>query len=243
MTGVQTCALPILNAAGTYSVTITNTLGCFNTISSTISISAVPIVAPTATPSNICTGGTSQLNANASTSGSGGTAPTYCVVTNAGSSCVTSVIINTLNSTPPVCASPFYHINAPTGANTTALVSGLSYTISLVTNGTSIISVFIDYNHNGLYEATEWVQPWINAASGSATINVPANAVTGATGLRVRSRLTGNANGSGDACLAMGSGSTEDYTVTIVPPFTYSWSPAGSLSSATIYNPDRKSVV
>ena len=46
---------------------------------------------------------------------------------------------------------------------------------------------------------------------------VPATALLGPTGLWIRSRLNGNPNGPGDACLIFGSGETEDYTVTIGP--------------------------
>jgi hypothetical protein len=149
-------------------------------------------------------------------------------------------MINTLNSTPPACVSPYYHINAPVGTETTTLNPGTSYPVTVTLNGTGIVSVFIDFNRNGLFEASEWVQPYISAATGSAIITVPPTASIGLTGMRVRSRLSGNANGSGDACLAMGSGSTEDYTVSIGPAastISYSWSPTTGLNNPAIANP------
>jgi hypothetical protein len=56
--------------------------------------------------------------------------------------------------------------------------------------------------------------------------------------MRVCSRLALNTNDANSACIFMGSGSTEDYVVTIVGGggFNYSWTGSG-LSSATAYNP------
>ncbi len=48
----------------TYSVTATDAIGCTNTTSSTVTVIPSPIVTTTATPPNICVGGTSQLQAN-----------------------------------------------------------------------------------------------------------------------------------------------------------------------------------
>lgn len=227
------------SATTTYTVTGTNASGCTNTATVTVVIPPGSTTTATATPAFVCAGGTSQLNAVATYPPP--TAPTYCAVTNAGSSCVTNVTINTLNSTPPACVSPFYHFNAPVGTETTTLMPGSSYPVTVTCGGTAIVSVFIDFNRNGVYEATEWVQPYTAASTGSATFNVPVTASIGQTGMRVRSRLNGNPNGSGDACLNMGSGSTEDYVVTIGTPvsgtFTYSWSPAAGLNNPAIQNP------
>ncbi|MFZ7107506.1 MAG: beta strand repeat-containing protein, partial [Bacteroidota bacterium] len=224
----------------TYTVVGTGASGCTATATWTVVIPPASTTTATATPANVCTGGSSQLNASATYPPP--TAPTYCAVTNAGSSCVTSVSINTLNSTPPACVSPFYHFNAPTGSNTTTLMPGSTYTFNVTTGGTAIVSVFIDFNRNGVYEASEWFQPYTAASSGSISIPVPSGASIGQTGMRVRSRLNGNQNDATTACLVgMGSGSTEDYVVTIGTPisgsFTYSWTPSANLDNPAISNP------
>ncbi|MBK7852321.1 MAG: lamin tail domain-containing protein [Bacteroidetes bacterium] len=224
----------------TYTVTGTNGSGCTNTATVTVVIPPGSTTTATATPAFICAGGTSQLNAVATYPPP--TAPTYCAVTNQGSSCVTNVTLNTLNSTPPACVSPFYHFNTPTGSETTTLTPGSSYPLTVTTGGTAIVSVFIDYDRNGVYDASEWVQPYTSATTGTVTINVPPGASIGQTGMRVRSRLNGNQNDATTACLVgMGSGSTEDYVVTIGTPvsgsFTYSWSPAAGLNNPAIQNP------
>ncbi|MBL0046533.1 MAG: T9SS type A sorting domain-containing protein [Bacteroidetes bacterium] len=54
-----------------------------------------------------------------------------------------------------------------------------------------------------------------------ATFNVPLNSPVGTTGMRIRTRTSGNPNGAGDACtLGYFSGECENYTITITaaPP-------------------------
>ena len=97
-------------------------------------------------------------------------------------------------------------------------MTGRSYPVLVGTNTSAITSVWIDFNHNGVFDATEWTQ--IATASTRATTNVaiPATATLGVTGMRVRSRLATNPNAATDACTAFGSGETEDYLVTISRP-------------------------
>jgi hypothetical protein len=84
----------------------------------------------------------------------------------------------------------------------------------------AIVSVWIDYDHSGSYEPTEWTQVGTNIAgntTGTVNITIPMTAMTGNTGMRVRSRGNFNQNGPGDACTNMGSGETEDYVINILP--------------------------
>lgn len=136
----------------------------------------------------------------------------YCSCTNAGGTCITNLTLNTLNNTTTGCSSGNYS----TQLATTSLTQGGTYTVSVTCASNAIVSVWIDFNHNFSYEATEWVQPYTSATTGSSIINVPSNAVPGLTGMRVRSRIANLQNGPTDACLAMGSGETEDYSITIV---------------------------
>ncbi|NVO02874.1 MAG: T9SS type A sorting domain-containing protein, partial [Bacteroidetes bacterium] len=136
---------------------------------------------------------------------------------------ITNVTLNTLNNTSTYAGTAPGYVSYPaTGTTTTSLMEGVSYTGNLtVSVGTSsyssaISSVWIDYNQSGTFEASEWVQPFTAATSGSITINVPVGAALGLTKMRVRIRGNGNTNGSGDACTNFGSGETEDYWVTII---------------------------
>ena len=151
----------------------------------------------------------------------------YCAVTNGGDALMDDVSFgsgsttfwnNNTAATPP--ATPYYTLFT-TGPN---LTQGASYTMGVTAQnptlyGGAIVSVWIDFNQNGSYEATEWTQVGTNILDGTTgfvTLNVPIDAIPGNTGMRVRSRGAGNLNGANDACLNMGSGETEDYVVTII---------------------------
>jgi hypothetical protein len=111
-----------------------------------------------------------------------------------------------------------YTVYPPIGNATGTLIKGQTYSLSVTSTDNSIISVWIDYNKNNIFEASEWTQVTTNSSPSVAAlvnITVPGSALAGATGMRIRSRLFGNQNGSGDACLQFGSGETEDYTITI----------------------------
>lgn len=160
----------------------------------------------------------------------------YCIPTNAGSGCMTNVTFNTLNNTTPGCPGGTNYASFPA---TTTVLQGVTYPLSVTLDGTgaAIGSIWIDYDHNGIYDASEWVQIGTNmTASATTTINIqiPLTALTGTTGMRIRTRLNGNQNGAGDACLAMGSGETEDYTITIDPPPPCTEPPSAGTISGTL---------
>lgn len=152
----------------------------------------------------------------------------YCAVTNDGDALMDDVSFgsgsttfwnNNTAATPP--ATPYYTLFT-TGPN---LTQGASYTMGVTAQqnptfwGGAIVSVWIDFNQNGSYEATEWTQVGTNILDGTTgfvTLNVPIDAIPGNTGMRVRSRGAGFPNGANDACLNMGSGETEDYFVNII---------------------------
>ncbi|MEY4791263.1 MAG: hypothetical protein RIT34_70 [Bacteroidota bacterium] len=128
---------------------------------------------------------------------------------------------NNNTSTTQPTASPYYSAFT-TGPD---VIQGMDYSMGvtiqapLVYTG-AIVSVWIDYNHSGSYEPTEWTQVGTNIAgntTGTVNITIPMTAMTGNTGMRVRSRGNFNQNGPGDACTNMGSGETEDYVINILP--------------------------
>jgi len=168
-----------------------------------------------------CTGSTQTSTSNIVTVIMNTGINCYCAATNGGGSCITNVTLNTLNRTSAGCEnSPTYSTTVPIGTATTTVYQGVStpLSVSIDNSGAAIISVWIDYNQNGIFEASEWTQVATNAlVSTTSTVNIliPGSATLGQTGMRVRSRGAGNSNGSGDACLAMGSGETEDYIITI----------------------------
>ena len=151
------------------------------------------------------------------------------LINNVSLSAFTNFTNNSSASNPS--ASPYYtnYIALP---NTPLVGQGsvmnLSLTLSaLGTYSASIVSVWIDYNHNGIFEASEWTQFGTSVPSGQTTtvgITIPQTALSGNTVMRIRTRGTGNTNWSTDACTYFGSGETEDYMINILalpaPPAT-----------------------
>jgi hypothetical protein len=223
---------------GTYTLTLTGTNGvCTATSNMTLNVNALPnITSATAGPLGVCNNGTVTLNATSFVSGPQSLpAAGYCATNNSGGSgsMIDNVVFNTISynsaANQPIAA-PYY-----TATNqTTTVNAGQTYPLAVTVGPAgiyagAIVSVWIDYNRNGTYEASEWQQVATNMTNTTTTINItiPANAQPGLTGMRIRSRGAFNVNGAVDACTFMGSGETEDYQVNIqippVTPFTYTW--------------------
>ncbi len=140
---------------------------------------------------------------------------------------INTVQLNTLNNASTGCTSgnaTAYTIYPTSGNTTTTVVQGTTYNLSVTTGGSSqSISVWIDFNGDGIFSASEWFgitgnPPTVQAAGTYILpITIPIGSFTGLTGMRVRSRIN-TLNGSGDACTNFGSGETEDYLITIDPP-------------------------
>jgi hypothetical protein len=130
----------------------------------------------------------------------------------------------TFNNAGTGCAANagFAYSKYPAAGNTTTdLARGNYYDLFVTTAGSCNISVWIDYDQSGTFDASEWIQ--VSQATDSAVaatvpLVIPSvgNAKLGTTGMRVRSRKAGNLNLGSDGCSAYGSGETEDYYVTIV---------------------------
>ncbi len=202
------------------------------------------MVAPlaSASPDTVCLGESVTLLAGALPPATPA-ASTYCASTHT-SGCSTDamllVVLNTL-SNPSVCAaSPYYTNFSGVGgtATTTLSVGGSPYSLAITfgTDGSQYFGAWIDYNHNGTYEATEFLGASGNAGSSgtiAVSFSIPATAYNGVTRMRI---VGGNDSPvtSAQPCGASSSayGETEDYDVTITgatdiivdPIFTtYSW--------------------
>jgi hypothetical protein len=97
--------------------------------------------------------------------------------------------------------------------------------ITYGTDGTQYGAAWIDFNRNGIYEASENIGLAASSAAGGATVNytftVPAGASLGNTRMRVRGGSDG-AYTAGGACTSSSYGETEDYLVNIIiPPTCY----------------------
>ncbi|MES2382128.1 MAG: FG-GAP-like repeat-containing protein [Bacteroidota bacterium] len=148
----------------------------------------------------------------------------YCTPSNGGclSPEITQVTFNTLNASNVCAGTNGYNYYSPSGASTTTLTPGNTYTLTVSVAATAIGSVWIDFNSDQVLDASEWTQLGTSfSPSASVNITVPSNAVNALTRMRIRTRATSNNNGSTDACTTFGSGETEDYDITIgtpVPP-------------------------
>ena len=163
----------------------------------------------------------------------------YCAATNGGGSCIANVTLGSLNRTSAGCEnSPTFYTSVPVGTATTTVNQAQTYPLSVTIDNSSaaILSVWIDYNQNGVFESSEWNQIATNAlVSSTSTINIiiPGTATLGQTGMRIRSRGVGSPNGATDACTAMFSGETEDYVITIGAGTACSGTPIAGTASAT----------
>ena len=228
-------------AAGTYTYTVSGTDGFCSDVKTVVAtVKALPVIdSVRATPAIICAGGNSSLRAYSSSTGPQSLPATYCVPIQSGTSVITDVTFNTLSNTGQNQVSPFYDIYPATGSTTTTLHTGQTYAINITSSAASVVSVWIDFNRNGVFEASEWFQPWLNATTGTMNILIPSDATLGITGMRIRTRAATSQNSSGDACTGFGSGSTQDYSVNIASTnvLTYTWNPGNLTGNPVVVSP------
>ncbi|HTO16069.1 MAG TPA: GEVED domain-containing protein, partial [Edaphocola sp.] len=163
---------------------------------------------------------------------------TYCSVTNSGGS--GSMMANTVfgsinyNSTTPG-ASNYTYVTTQTTVAILGSIENLSVTVDNAgTYPGAIISIWFDWNQDGVLSASEWTQVAVNAVAGTTVtipITIPTSATPGLTRMRLRSRGSSNPNGSGDACSTMGSGETIDFDITVAAGTPCSGTPtAGTIA-------------
>ncbi len=149
----------------------------------------------------------------------------YCT-TNIGGFCNSShiegvqIVGTTLNNQLNGCTAQPAPINGaytkfnPGPTTTGTVFTGLSYTFNINLQATPFeVRVYIDYDHSGSFDPTEDFLATITGPTATLSTIIPASALTGLTGMRVRSR---NGNIS-TACQQIGSGETEDYVIDIQP--------------------------
>lgn len=155
----------------------------------------------------------------------------YCVgtVTNAHTTdymTAISVATTSLNSTPGLvgnAANNYYALL--TGSNNTAtFFQAYSYTASVtVLSGNANpegVGIWIDFNNDGDFaDANEFLgtASIASTATGTITMNIPANATTGSRRMRVRN-VRNQTMTQGSVCTTYARGTTVDYIVTIAQP-------------------------
>ncbi len=239
--GATTQAITV-STSGSYTVQVT-TAGCSGTSTATVvTVNTSPtITSTTATPGTVCAGSPSQLQVTVPA------AQAYCTTVNftTGVEAISNVTFANINNNS-ACA-----VGAGAGGalqDFTAIVgnvvAGNSYTITSTgtTDGsfTNNFAVFFDWNQDGIFETVTQIGSITNTvctATTSTNITVPAGAVNGTSRMRVVKVF---ASIPTNPCGTYGYGQAEDYTLSVTggaAPFTYSWSPAGTLNNASIANP------
>ncbi len=246
LAGAQQTITPTIDGSYIYTVTGTNGV-CTATATVTTAANALPVITSvTGSPAAICNNDTINLAVSSFVNGPQVLPAGYCAVQNAGGSgsLIHNVVFNTIsnNTAASPAVAPYYTIYN----QTTTVNIGQTYPLTVTIDPLGIYSlttasVWIDFNRNGIYEVTEWVNAGINIPSGTSNtvnITIPANALPGLTGMRIRTR--GNTlNNATYGCTYMGSGESEDYQVNIqaapANPYTYTWNtiPAATGTNTT----------
>lgn len=208
-------------------------------------------IAASANQASICNGGSTVLSGIINTSiPAAPAASSYCASTHT-SGCsgdnITKVVLGTINNTTSGCGgtSHYSYFNGG-GTQTTGLAATVSNTLSVSfgTDGNQFFGAWIDYDHNGVYDASEFLGASGNAgANGTASVSfvVPVSASNGLTHLRI---VGGNDAVvlATQACGASSSvfGETQDYDVTITGaepllalPVVYTWKDLANNTVAT----------
>jgi hypothetical protein len=173
---------------------------------------------------------------------------TYCVpsyATGTGSGDYISLVeipTTSLNSPSGAASNPFYTFFPNTGATTATLNIGSNYALNVAggTYGTCYISCWGDWNHDTIFDASEFigVSPNVGAlltAGFSSGITIPNYALSGSTRLRFRSSDSSPGPAVNQSCSSTNSpyGESEDYEVYLMPLPPCSGSPIGGNTIST----------
>lgn len=141
---------------------------------------------------------------------------------------ITNVTLGTLSNTSTCGTNGYTFYNSVTVPTVYAGAAN-PIAVSVDNGGTENVGVWIDYDQNGTFDASEFTA--VGSGTGGVTfrnnINAPASALLGQTRMRVRVRWL-TALGGTDACIGYTYGETEDYLVNIAPcvPVTITAAPA-----------------
>ena len=251
-------------AAGTYIYTITATdvdQGCISVVFDTVIVNSLPVVdSVKANKTQLCEGGSITLNAYSSavvsTPGPQVLPTGYCAgntSTLTGDEQIFSVTFGSMTNAPTDnCTANYTDFSGSVAAVTVAPNQVVPFSVvtdecdgaTYFSNG---MSIFIDYNRNGTFEASEKVYTTTATTQSpntrSGTITIPSSYSPGLTKMRV---VVIESNSSPDAC-STGYGEAEDYavnlsgnvitTLLVNPNLTYTWNPGGVNGSTATVTP------
>jgi hypothetical protein len=147
-------------------------------------------------------------------------APYYCIpaytIGTSDGDFISLVQLGDINNSSSALNSPYYYYYSNL---TTDLFKNSNYTITLragTYTSANNITVWIDFNQNGIFETSEKlgnVTLGASPAAGTISFTVPSDAISGTTRMRVREVWN---NSSQDPCATYSYGETEDYNVEII---------------------------
>ncbi len=246
-TGLNTAMGATVNANPTvatqYVVTGVDATGCGNT--DTVNIAVVDSFTTTASvnPGYICGSDSAEISAMT-------LIPPYCAsnATNGFDTKIDTVTFAGVSIGSPTTGQETYTDYTATVIPVTAGVA-LPLAIRNGASGTahyaSYVKVFIDYNQDGTYAASEEVYAWGNTTAfntiPATTVTIPTTALNGMTGMRVVLRESGSATTT-LACGTFTYGETEDYMLDIsggsaAPVFNYAWMPGMLMGDTVVVTP------
>ncbi|UPT70010.1 MAG: GEVED domain-containing protein [Flavobacterium sp. JAD_PAG50586_2] len=166
-------------------------------------------------------------------------APTYVSGSVSGNS-ITRVVLGTLTNNSGASTSPFYTFYSNVTVPDLIKLSTNSVAVTVGANANQYTGVWIDFNQNGTFEASEGVVSTTNTASGGTStlsVLIPSTATVGQTRMRVRggddvAMLTSQACGATNSVV----GETEDYLVNVIatPAPAVTSVPASACALSTI---------
>ncbi|WP_396159144.1 GEVED domain-containing protein, partial [Flavobacterium sp.] len=235
--------------SGTYTLTASQAglgvAGCTVTATVVVTVNSANAIAAV-NNAVVCSGNPVNLSVTSTALGTGPqTSPTGYLPSNATSASdgeILNVTLGTLNNTSTCFTtgggaslinqySDFTAVAAPT------LIAGTAYPLSVQVGTcggsfTNYTNVYIDYNRNGVFEASEQAFTQGTGVSGahlvSGTITIPLTASAGVTRMRVLTIENGSSSSSPTG--TYGFGETEDFNVNIISSadatstYTYAWS-------------------
>ena len=138
--------------------------------------------------------------------------------------------LNSITSTT-IPANGYTFFNDTT--KTPAFLLGQSYNLTTSFSQSAIASVWFDWDQSGTFDSIEWKQIIVSGATGTINFTVPANAKTGKTIMRIRSRNVAGINGPSNACTPFNNGETEDYLVNVLAANQCTGTPTGGIAIAS----------
>ncbi|MDZ4757327.1 MAG: GEVED domain-containing protein [Bacteroidota bacterium] len=146
-----------------------------------------------------------------------------------------------LNNTVSTCqsASTVYWKFGPSSGTSDSVYLGNTYQFNVTTNFNDIIGMWIDFNHNAVFDTYEWflIKKSSTAnVSSSIYVTIPYTADSGYTPIRIRAITAGTVLDSSGACKGFASGNSHDYQIYLkpLPPCTSPPTAGTSITSDTL---------